>query len=133
MTVSDLARYEANESSLALEPISDVPAALARLATMRQFIRSVMVEGEDWGHIPGVAKPCLFQPGAQKLGEMYGLAASYEVDERIEDWEKGFWYYTVRCTLTSRRTGLPVGQGLGSCNSMEERYRWRESKRRCPR
>lgn len=111
--------------ALALTPISDAQGAKARLAQLAAFVKSVMVEGHDFGTIPGTDKPTLYKPGAEKLLEMYGLAATYDVTQRVEDWERGFWHYEVRCRITSRRDGGSVGEGLGSCNSMEARYRWR--------
>ncbi len=106
--------------------------AKQRLVELQQFVKDVMVEGEDYGIIPGTVKPTLFQPGAQKLCEIYGLALSLEVTNRIEDWEKGRFHYEVKAVLVNKRNGIEVGQGLGSCNSMEGRYRWRDLKRTCP-
>jgi hypothetical protein len=113
------------DDALALTPISDAQGAKARLVQLQAFVQSVMVEGHDFGTIPGTDKPTLYKPGAEKLLEMYGLAATYDVTQRIEDWERGFWAYEVRCRITSRRDGGVVGEGVGSCNSMETRYRWR--------
>ena len=35
---------------------------------------NVMVKGQDYGVIPGTAKPTLLKPGAEKLAEYYGYA-----------------------------------------------------------
>lgn len=106
--------------------------AKRRLTELQQFVKSVMVDGDDYGIIPGTAKPTLFKPGAEKLCEIYGLAPVVDVTHRIEDWDRGFFHYEVRTQLVSKRTGAVVAVGVGSCNSKEERYRWRDSKRKCP-
>jgi hypothetical protein len=113
--------------------VSDIGAAKERLRELQQFVRDVMVEGEDYGVIPGTDKPALYKPGAEKLCEIYGLAAVPVVTERVEEWERGFFHYEVRCDLISKRTGNVIGSGLGSCNSWEPKYRWRDKLRACPR
>lgn len=103
-----------------------VQEAKRRLAELQEFIRSVMVPGEDYGKIRGSKKPTLHKPGAEKLCEVYGLAPTFEVTNRIERWEEpGFFHYEVRCRLVHRRTGVLVAEGLGSCNSLESKYRYR--------
>jgi hypothetical protein len=114
-----------NEVPLALTFVMEPAEAKMQLAKLQEFIRSVMVEGEDYGTIQGTAKPTLYKPGAEKLCEIYGLTPTFEVVEKIEDWQAGFFYYSVRCTLTSRRNGMVYAQGVGSCNSKETKYRYR--------
>lgn len=107
--------------------------ALTRLKELQQFVKEVMVEDEDYGVIPGTNKPSLYKPGAEKLCEIYGLAPMVEVTQRVEDWDRGLFAYEVRTSLVSKRTGQVVATGVGSCNSMEGRYRWRDSQRACPK
>ena len=111
-------------------PISVVPTiavtlsqAKARILDLQAFVRDLMVEGEDFGRIPGVPKPTLFKPGAEKLCDIYGFAKTAEVVHRIEDWTDGFIHYEVKVILTSKATGYVEAEGLGSCNSKEKRYR----------
>jgi hypothetical protein len=112
--------------------------ARRRMEELQAFIKEVMIgpilhpdgsvktHGIDFDIIPGTNKPTLLQPGAQKLCELYGLAAEFIFDEKQEDWDKPFFYYRVRTILTDRRTGAFVGMGIGSCNSREKKYagRW---------
>jgi len=114
--------------------VSDVAAARARLKQLQDFVQEVMIENEDYGIIPGTAKnkPVLLKPGAEKLCEIYGYAPHFEVMHRLEDWDRPFFAYEVKCDLISKRTGRTVGSGLGSCNSMESKYRWRAGTRHCP-
>jgi len=118
---------------IVLMPVMNIAAAKARLKEFQEFVKEYLVEDEDYGTIPGTPKPTLLKPGADKLCELYGLADSYTVKE-VENWqlEPPLFDYTVTCTLTMRRDGRLVGTGLGSCNSWEGKYKYRESRRKCP-
>lgn len=96
-----------------------------QLQELQAFVKVNMVEGVDYGTIPGTPKPSLWQPGAQKLCELYGLAHDFLDIETIQDWDKGFFVYRKRCVLTQRRSTMFIGAGVGSCNSREDRYAWR--------
>jgi hypothetical protein len=103
--------------------------ALRRIQEMQAFIKEVMVPGVDYGVIPGTGgknpKPSLLQPGAQKLAELYGFAHTFGDIETIEDWDKPLFFFRKRCVLTLRKDGRFIGDGIGSCNSKEDRYAWR--------
>ncbi len=111
---------------MGMQMITTPAEATRRLEQLQSFIRSVMKEGEDYGQIPGTGnKPTLFQPGAQKLAEIYGLGWRYECLEAIQDWEQGFFFYRYRCLVCARSDGNPICEGLGSCNNREDKYAWR--------
>jgi hypothetical protein len=82
-----------------------------------------MRKGEDYDQIPGTNKPTLLKPGAEKLAEIYGLSPTFSFETKSEDWATMFFYYVIRCKLT--RGDRVVAEGLGSCNSREDRYAWR--------
>ena len=42
--------------------------------------------------------------------------------DHVQDYEKGFFAYIIRCTL--KKGMRNVAQGLGNCNSFEKKYRW---------
>lgn len=119
------------EPSAALAMIGTPTEAEERLRELQEFIHNVMKEGADYGKIPGTDKDTLFQPGAQKLSEIYGLAPSFD-DARapIERWgddgTEPLFAYFKRCRLVRKSDGVFVGEGIGSCNSREEKYagRW---------
>jgi len=117
-----------------LSPVMSLQLAKQRLKEFQEFVKEYLVEDEDYGKIPGTPKPTLYKPGADKLCELYGLSDSYEIVDKVEDFSMNppLFDYTIRCTLTRMRTQLPVSSGLGSCNSYEGKYRWRESQRLCP-
>jgi len=121
------------DRQILLSPVMNIELAKTRLAEFQAFVKEYLVEGEDFGVIPGTPKPTLLKPGSDKLCELYGLADTYEITNRLEDWDKNLFDYEVRCTLLSKRDGGIVSTGLGSCNSFEGKYRWRQSERLCPK
>jgi hypothetical protein len=123
-------------AELMLMPVMDLELAKRRLAEFQEFVGQYMKKDEDYGMIPGIDKPSLFQPGADKLSELYGLAPTFPDDRTIRnvDWNMtpALFDYEVTCVLISKRTGMIVAEGKGSCSSYEAKYRWRDSKRLCP-
>lgn len=99
----------------------------ARIQMLQQFVKRYMIKGEDYGEVPGIPKPTLLKPGAEKLCDVYGFSKMVEVKNRVEDWEKGFFHYEVKVTLTNKRTGLVEAEGVGSCNSKEKKYRYQDA------
>ncbi len=100
-------------------------AATKFVAEMRAFVARHLKEGEDFGKVPGAQKPSLWKAGAENLCGFAGLAPEFEILEQVENWDKGFFYYKVKCRLIYLGTGQVVAEGMGSCNSMEDKYRWR--------
>lgn len=127
-----LARVDSAALAMVMEPTE----AVARLRELQAFVSTVMVEGEDYGVLPGSKadrdgnppRKILLKPGAEKLGEIYGLAVVYTDDRPpIERWDDDpFFAYFKRATITRRSDGLFLGSGGGSCNTREKKYasRW---------
>lgn len=118
-------------------PLMTVQQAVGRKGMMNDFIANVLKDGEDYGQIPGGnKKKVLLKPGAEKLCSIFGLAPRYVKETVIEDWtgsEHGgepLFYYEYRCQLY--RGDRFMGEGIGSCNSWEAKYRWRQGSRKCP-
>ena len=117
-------------SPYALMPVLDIQSAMARRQTVMEYTRRMMVPKVDFGVVPGTGdKPTLLKPGAEKLASLFGLSPLFEAVERVMDWTgdahggEPFFYACYRCTLT--RGDLVAGQGVGSCNSWEKKYRYR--------
>lgn len=128
-----IVQFQQPERDLALTPVFDLAKAQDRLAELQKFVKFYLVEGEDFGTIPGTPKPTLYKPGADKLCDIYGLSDTYRITNRTEDWTNNLFDYEVECTLKSKRDDHLVSSGMGSCNSFEGKYRWRETKRLCPK
>lgn len=104
---------------------------LDQVRRIQEVMKVAMKVDEHFGVIPGTKKPSLLKPGAEKLCLTFRFAPEYEVlpSSRFDD---AFIIYDIRCKLIHIPTGALVGTGLGSCNSREEKYRWRTSARKCP-
>jgi len=121
------------ETALSLPDEGAFVASIQQINRFQKVVHANMVEGQDFGVIPGTNKPTLLKPGAEKIAKLLGLSDSYEIMDRQEVWpEPGFFRYLIKCSLRHVNTGNLISEGLGECNSMESKYRWRESKRICP-
>lgn len=91
---------------------------------IQHLMKEVLQQGEHYGTVPGCGKkPTLLQPGAEKIAYMFHFVPTYEVN-RI-DLGNGHREYEVKCTLTNRDTGEVVGGGMGTCSTLESKYRYR--------
>ena len=117
-------------------PLDSWTGAAARGLDARRerekIISSVLKSGADFGIIPGTNKPTLLKPGAEKIADSLNLWPDYVCEEKVEDWNTPLFFYRYRAILRSRGSNSPVASGIGSCNSMEDRYRWRKAERSCP-
>jgi hypothetical protein len=113
-------------------PAATVQMAMERRTVIANFVASVMVQGHDYGKVPGTQKPTLLKPGAEKLCNLFGLSPAFTATKEIEDWTgenhggEMFFHYAYKCVLT--RNGVVVGEGEGSYNSWEKKYRYRTVK-----
>lgn len=106
----------------ALAAVASVEGTLQHLRTLQSFVREVMAQGLDYGVIPGTQGMTLLKPGADKLCAIYGLSVHVVESKRELDWAANFLSFTVTVQLRSKRTGQPVAEGIGNCNSYERRY-----------
>src|SRR5262245_20667393 len=110
-------------------PAVGIQVALQRRTAVLEFYRSVMVPNVDFGGIPGIDKPTLLKPGAEKLVCYFGFSPEYIVESSIEDWHgenktgEPMIYYRIKCRLS--KNGRVIGEGSGSCSSWESKYRRR--------
>jgi hypothetical protein len=105
--------------------IPDIKQRFDAIGKFQALVRNEMREGSDYGIIPGTSKPTLLKPGAEKITKLLNLSDQYIIEDKIEDWSKGFFMYRVKCTLRDMHTGVLVSEGIGSINSLESKYRWR--------
>lgn len=115
-------------------------------------IKAALRPGQDFGRIPGTERDVLLKSGAEKIASAFGCGAAYEIIDRDVDhfvpvtWAKrrrewsgqgrsrtwhwvddegvsyGLYRFVVRCRLVHRQSGEVVGEGVGSCSTMESRY-----------
>ena len=97
-----------------------VSRTMAKIANFQAIIQKTLKPGHDYGVIPGCDKPTLLKPGAEKINMLMGVTSEYEIMDKVEDYEKGFFAYNVKCIL--RKHGLVICEGVGNCNSKESKY-----------
>lgn len=109
----------------AFMPVMQMQQAVQRYNALLSFTQEIMKAGKDYGTIPGVDKPSLFKPGAEKLCNFFGLTPKFVVVKETEQWEgdEPFFYYWYKCQLW--RGSVLIAEGDGSCNSRESKYRYR--------
>lgn len=100
--------------------LSQVTKQLQAIANFQVVVQQNLKSGQDFGVIPGTNKPTLLKPGAEKIQMLFGVTSEYEEIERIQDYDKGFFAYTIKCTLS--KNGQKITEGMGHCNTKEKKY-----------
>jgi hypothetical protein len=116
---------EQQQTSLTLAQVKD------QVQRIQQIMTEVMKDGEHYGVVPGCGtKKVLLKPGAEKLGLVFRLCPKFTLYE--ENLPNG--HYSVRVTTELRHisNGQIYGEGEGSCTTMETKFRYRNSNRKCP-
>lgn len=94
-----------------------------QVTKIQQVMRSVMKEEVHYGRVPGVPQKFLFKAGAEKLCMTFRLIPHYTIDKTVH--EKGHITYDITCTLKHGPSDAVVGEGVGSCSTLEKKYRYR--------
>ena len=137
-TPAEVAALGAEETALAVPERGPLQPALAPMSSddvlrqvrlIQEVMGKAMKEGEHYGVIPGTDKPSLLKSGAEKLSLTFRLRPKFGL-ERL-DLAGEHREYVVTCDLFNQAGGHE-GQGIGSCSTMESKYRWRQPKRQCP-
>jgi len=126
MTTDETQMVVAEPRSLAAQEELSTEDVLQQVQKIQEIMHRVMKEGEHYGTIPGCGtKPVLLQSGAQKLCFVFRLVPRYTI-ERL-DLPGGHREYISTCELTHLTSGQYVGGCVGSCSTMEAKYRYRGS------
>jgi len=114
---------------MVIEELS-IDAVKIQVDKIQQLMKSVMKEGEHFGVIPGTSKPSLLKPGAEKLGFTFRLVPKFNITRY--ELPNNHREYEIRCILERQQTGAFAGEGVGSCSTMESKYRYRMANKKCP-
>lgn len=104
--------------------VDDVINQVGKIQTL---MKSVMKKDEHYGVIPGTQKPTLLKAGAEKLGFIFRLVPKFDI--KRSDFEKGHREYEIIASLYHQQTDVFVAQGVGSCSTMETKYRYRHEEK----
>lgn len=123
---TELARRSTQDLAM---PAMSIGEAVERRNALVAFVKQIMVDGVDFGKIPGTDKNTLLKAGAEKLVTFFGLSVQFELVRCIEDWSgaehggEALFYYVYRCKMS--RNGHVIAESDASCNSRDAKYRWR--------
>jgi hypothetical protein len=100
---------------------SDIEQAQFIFETIDNYVRRYLKENIDYGTIPGCGKKkVLMKSGAEKLVRLFRLRPTFELVDRITDYQNNLFHYHYRCSLY--RFGELVGQCDGIANSRESKF-----------
>lgn len=96
--------------------------------------KNLMRKGVDYGTVPGIDRPFLHLPGAEALEKFYGYVAEQRTFRFVGDniTEPALTYRTDTLVHLGDLTGPVVAMVSASCNSFEDRYRYRWQNPTCP-
>ena len=117
-------------------PENKIDQAISHYGLLTQYVSRVLKDGIDYGLIPRTKRPTLYKAGAEKLIQLFNLRPEFTLIDKVQDWtgeahgmKEPLFFYSYRCVLHFPKVGgTPVGEGSGSCNSLEGKYRgsnWR--------
>ena len=127
-----------NDIEIYGKEVSPVKASetLRNIDEFGKVLQKQLVEGQDYDVIVDGQAATLLKAGAEKVVSLLGLWPEYEITKERETWEPkdGEWpvfYYQVRCRLRRASDSVQIGEGMGSCNNCEKKYRfWRGKKQK---
>jgi hypothetical protein len=104
--------------------LSQVTQQMQKIGAFQAVVQQTLKKGHDFGVIPGTDKPTLLKPGAEKILMLMGLTSEYEIVEKVQDYDRGFFAFTVKCTVL--KNNQKITEGVGHANTREGRYanRW---------
>ena len=103
-----------------------------RMNAIQELMENVLKDGEHYGTIPGCGtKKALLQSGAEKLCVLFQFRPEYHVKETVLP--NGHMKFDTVTDIIFIPTGNKVGQGIGTCSTMEGKYRYRNAVRKCPK
>ena len=103
-----------------IRPLSIVEAKEFE-AKINDCIEQLFQEGIHYGTVTGIKKRFLFKAGAEVIANLLGLVVRTEIIDKVEDYTNGYFAYTCKTWLIDG-AGVVRGEGLGSCNSRENKY-----------
>lgn len=98
------------------------PEVRDRVNLIQTVMQSVMKKDTHFGTIPYTPKPTLYKAGAEVLCMTFKIAQEYRVEDLSTPGEAR---YRVTCIGRHQITGMALGEGMGECSSMEEKYAYR--------
>ena len=111
------------------QEIMSIQSLVDRNNLIQELYSKVLVKDEHYGKIPGTKKDTLYKSGAEKLTTMFNLSPKVEKEDII-DLDNGHREYRLIIGLYHKQTNIFWGQGVGSCSTLESKFRYRYENKR---
>ena len=123
-----------------LVPIAKPAQVIEVQEKTKEYIKSVLKDGRDYGVIQGTERATLFKAGAEAVLAGFGCVAEHSIVTQEVDHDRenvfidrynnkkqsvGLYRYVVQTRIVHRTTGELVGTGMGACSTMESKYIWK--------
>jgi hypothetical protein len=113
-----------NQTDMITASALDSNAIIKQVSLIQNIMKNVMKENEHFGKIPGCGdKPTLLKAGAEKLNFTFRLTPEFDITETAL--QNGHIKIDCKCKLLSLATNQKVGEGIGSCSTLEGKFRYR--------
>lgn len=96
----------------------------AHVQRIQEVMKAVMKQDVHYGTIPGTGKPTLYKAGSEVLLSTFRIAVEVSVEDLSANGEV---HYRVKALGRHQTSGTVIGEGVGECSSLEEKYRWRKA------
>lgn len=107
-------------AKIEMRPLAEVRT---QVNAIQQVLTQVMKKGTHYDTIQGCGdKPVLLKSGAEKILASFSLAPKIKVEDLSTDLNK---HYRVIVSIIHQSTGTYLGDGVGECSSLENKYAWR--------
>jgi hypothetical protein len=127
--MSNAIELREHETSVMERGTMSPTSVLAHVAKVQEIMDKLLKKDEHYGVIPGTNKPTLLKPGAEKLSFAFRLLPKFRVTKT--DLPNLHREYELVCELW-HESGVFAGEGVGSCSTMESKYRYRNAAKKCP-
>jgi hypothetical protein len=99
---------------------------------IQDLMQKALKEGQHYGIIPGTKKQSLLKPGAEKINFLFRIGTG-DLEVTRTDFPEGHREITIKTPMVHIPTGTAIAYGVGSCSTMESKYRYRQAARICPK
>lgn len=89
---SDALQPNASRAMRLLRPIAEPSDIISAQNAARELVAQALLEGRDYGKIPGVDKPSLLKPGAERVTLAFGCYARFEIVKEEVDHDREVHY-----------------------------------------
>lgn len=131
MVKKEIKKYEGAGGLVNLEVTAQ--ELLERKRKIQEIQAKVMRERIDYGIVPGCSKPTLLKAGAETLTVTFRLrpVINPDTDIKIIELSNEHKEYVVTIHILND-AGMEIATGVGSCSTMEGKYRYRKGEQVCP-